>query len=227
MKRGKAQAGIISTVLLILIVLISLTIVANIVIPLVREGANDVSIDIFTTQLEITQVKKFITGDVQVTVKQTLGDQPPQNLKFIFYDVDGTSKIIEKTTNLPALLETKLFYFNTTELNLSRPLKYISVVPTIGDKNGIEAKTNELLQTAYLPTQEVLAWWKFENDYADSSGNNNAGTSFGNPIFVDGRNRGKALQVDGVDDKIQAQSSLLTGTGDFTLSAVIYRVSGT
>ncbi|MEK6872162.1 MAG: hypothetical protein AABX16_04635, partial [Nanoarchaeota archaeon] len=33
----------------------------------------------------------------------------------------------------------------------------------------------------------LLAHYRFENDYSDSSGNNNHGTGFGNPTFVDGK----------------------------------------
>ncbi|MEN9625809.1 MAG: hypothetical protein RL557_137 [archaeon] len=48
-------------------------------------------------------------------------------------------------------------------------------------------------------TAGSIGYWKFENNYQDSSGNAFHGTGFGNPVFTTGNN-GKSVSLDGVDD---------------------------
>ncbi|MBD3253097.1 hypothetical protein GF386_05160 [Candidatus Pacearchaeota archaeon] len=48
----------------------------------------------------------------------------------------------------------------------------------------------------------LVSWWKFENNFEDSIGNNDAGSVNGNPIFVSGV-EGSAVEFDGADDYIQ------------------------
>jgi hypothetical protein len=139
----KGQAQVISVVLIILIVVVASVIVANFVIPLVREGAGETNIDIFKTQLEIKEVKAFLGGNFSVSVKRSSGKSNISSLKFIFYDEIGETHIIERESNIPGQLETKTFNFTSGEINSNKNITRVSVVPIFNGKAGMEvSKTN-------------------------------------------------------------------------------------
>ncbi|MBP9758159.1 prepilin-type N-terminal cleavage/methylation domain-containing protein [Candidatus Dojkabacteria bacterium] len=88
-------------------------------------------------------------------------------------------------------------------------------------------------ETNYCPTGNdcngPVGEWLFDDPSAgsglvalDTSGNNNNGTLSNGPVWVDGKS-GKALQFDGIDDKIQTTRPIISGSGDFTMSAWINR----
>ncbi|MEK6871370.1 MAG: LamG domain-containing protein, partial [Nanoarchaeota archaeon] len=68
---------------------------------------------------------------------------------------------------------------------------------------------------------KLLAHYRFENDYSDSSGNNNHGSGLDGTLFTEGK--GKAVQFDGIASKVSAPTNLISGTGDFSISLWIYR----
>src|SRR3989344_5364215 len=143
MKRGKnnrrAQAGIISIILLILIVIILMTIIANIVIPLIRQGSEQVTIVPFTSYFVIQDVKQWADNGLAIEVIHESGEAMPDNLQFIFYNVDGSNTIVTQNQNIPPQLETKTFNFNATDLPANRTITKVSVVPLFGKTSGTES----------------------------------------------------------------------------------------
>jgi len=71
-------------------------------------------------------------------------------------------------------------------------------------------------------TTGLVGSWKFDEisgtTAADVSGSNNTGTLAGTPTWTSGK-IGNALNFVATNDKVQTSGPLLTGTGDFTLSA--------
>ena len=62
-----------------------------------------------------------------------------------------------------------------------------------------------IVGSAWAVPPNVVHEWKFENNLNDTSGSGNHGTVDGNPVYVTGVS-GKALQFDGVDDKVECLS---------------------
>ncbi len=66
---------------------------------------------------------------------------------------------------------------------------------------------------------DLIGWWRFNDDFLDSSGLGNDGIPKGNPTFVEGYRRGFGLELDGNDYVvIDAVGDDFTDT-DVTLSA--------
>ena len=183
-KRGnKGQSQIITTILIILLVIVAIVIVWNVVQSTVRTGSEGVEIDAFTTQLDIEEVKLDITGS-KVRVKRTSGDAEISALRFIFYDKDGESHIVEKDTNLPNELETKIYDFTINEINLTKGVKKVSVIPVFSDKMGLEIVEDLGLienseQNPGLSCLQII----------------NSGGSTGNGIYWIDPGRGSSFQV--------------------------------
>lgn len=69
-----------------------------------------------------------------------------------------------------------------------------------------------------IPTDNLLAYYKFENTVEDASGNNRHGTISGNPTYTLGVD-GQALDFDGINDFVQILNSNDLVLEDFTISA--------
>lgn len=69
-----------------------------------------------------------------------------------------------------------------------------------------------------IPTDSLVAYYKFENNVEDNSGNNRHGTIIGNPSYVIGVD-GQALDFDGVNDYVQILNSDDLILQSFTISA--------
>ena len=80
----KAQSEIITTVLIILLVLAAIIIVWNVVKRTVVTGSEGIGTGAFTTQLEITEAKLWVTGGAEVKVHRGAGEGEITSLKFIF-----------------------------------------------------------------------------------------------------------------------------------------------
>ncbi|MEK6872315.1 MAG: fibrinogen-related protein [Nanoarchaeota archaeon] len=168
MKKGcsnrHAQAGIISVILLILITLVAIVIVANIVIPLVREGGEDVTIDRFTTSFVIKDVKQSRNSSVSVQVLHERGSAMPDALTFLFYDSNGVNILIKRTTNIPQELETKTFNFLAPELNSPNKIVRVGVIPSFGNSVGSETQFEEKNFNYYSSCSDILLDGKSEGN---------------------------------------------------------------
>lgn len=69
-----------------------------------------------------------------------------------------------------------------------------------------------------IPMDSLVAYYKFENNVEDNSGNNRHGTIFGNPLYTLGVD-GQALSFDGVNDYVQILNSEDLILQSFSISA--------
>lgn len=72
-----------------------------------------------------------------------------------------------------------------------------------GDDSNLKG---ELASLGVSGDNSLIAYYKFDDDYQDSGGNNNHGTAIGNPQFVDGI-IGRAVSLDGSNDYIEIKNS--------------------
>ncbi|MEK6872341.1 MAG: fibrinogen-like YCDxxxxGGGW domain-containing protein [Nanoarchaeota archaeon] len=140
-RRGnsRAQASIISVILLILIVIILMAIIANIIVPLVKKGSQQVSIASFTSSFVIKDAWQWSNSAISVGVLNQQSEPMPDGIKFIFYNSDGSNTILTRTQNIPQQLETRTFDFNATELPSNQTIVKVGVVPIFGKSNGLES----------------------------------------------------------------------------------------
>ncbi|MHC4167584.1 MAG: sugar-binding protein, partial [Planctomycetota bacterium] len=78
-------------------------------------------------------------------------------------------------------------------------------------------QTPEALGTAELAG--LVAWWKFDGNANDSSGNANHGTENGNPTYVEGK-FGQAVSFDGKSDRIEVPATVAGNPELFPATAV-------
>jgi len=161
--KKKAQVNIIVIVLIILISLVGIAIVWNVVNPLIEEKSGDIELRGFTTSLEIKDVVVFELGESRAIVNRKSGGEL-DGLRFVFYDVNGNSKVEDKE-GLEEL-ETKTYYFSTIE-GLSGKIDRVSVAPIFNNRLGIESET-QTSKILEVPSR-VISWWKSEepNYYSD------------------------------------------------------------
>ena len=237
-KRGKAQANIIVTVLIILVVLVAMIIVWNVVQPLIRTSTEQVEGDVFSISLALKNIKVGDLGGARITIKREPGKGELTELKFIFQNDVGERQIITKDLSTDSLdeLQTKTYEFGINEINFN-PEK-ISVTPVFEDNTGIEVheiptsflrdengnRVTELIEfteSKYIEDNKVydslVSWWKFDGDFKDSVGDND-----GTGINQSNTN-GNALNLDGDGDYVDCgNDESLNITNKITIGAWIY-----
>lgn len=169
----KGVSEVITTILIIMITLTAVVVVWNVVNPLIKKSAEEVSSSSVVAQLEVENAEFYITGGGKVRVHRGSGKGNITSLKFIFYDENGESTILEKkgddaNCKIPGRLETNTCKFSPDEMNTN--IEKISVVPVAGEKLGIEAKYDS--PKIDLPSEGLVSWWKFEDNLEDSVGLN-------------------------------------------------------
>lgn len=237
MKRGKfAQSEIITTVLIILLILAAIVIVWNVVKKTVVTGTEGIETSKLIINLEIKEVKLWVTGGAEVKVRRGAGEGKIENLEFIFEESDGGTEIINvkegnPNCEIPNELETRVCNFNASEIN--EKIEKVSVAPMFGSSTGIQVYENEKeiekdesgerIPEENLP-QEIIndlkfvSWWKFDGNTNDSIRGNNGSLMGDSYVNADGE-----LVLDGNNDYVQipANPSLAFGTGNFSLSVWI------
>ncbi|MEN9626661.1 MAG: tenascin-R precursor [archaeon] len=163
LRQKTAQAGVITIILTILITITALVIVANIVIPLIRENSDNVGVDAFTTSLEIREVKQFTDKGLSVMVQRRSGSGTLSSLKFIFYDSGGNTYTAEKTQLLPKELESKSFDF-LNDIPLSKKIVKVEVAPVVGNTVGVLASIDESGFSYYTSCSDILTNGKSVGD---------------------------------------------------------------
>jgi hypothetical protein len=218
MKRGqrKAQAQIITVVLIILIVIGGILIVWNVVKRTVEENSEQVGTEALMIKLEIKKAQAGAGGGLEVEVHRGVGKGNISELKFILEDENGQTYTETVSEDLPDELETKIYSIFLSSLDDAVEVKKISVVPVVGDKFGIEAEKNVDLTISTMTG--LVSWWKFDDNLLDSVGNND-GTVHGNPQFVSGKKR-QALEFDGDGDYIDCSNPF--NYNELTISAWAY-----
>jgi hypothetical protein len=144
MKKG--QSEIITIVLIILMILAAIIIVWNVVYSTIKNSSQQVNIDIFSNKIQVIDI---ILGDsiAEVKVKKTQGEDNITSLKFIFYDSQGLTKTMDKTENIPSILEEKTFYFDIQEIKTNEDeIVKVEVIPYFGNTPGMKASSDENIQ---------------------------------------------------------------------------------
>ena len=133
---SKAQSKIIVLVLVILLVLGSIVIVFNFVIPFIKESSQKSDAQLLTTHLDIKSAK--LKGETtMIEVHRPSGDSKLDALDFIF-NTDKGSHHLKITENLPELGTVK-YYFNSSfigGITQHEEIKSIKVIPIANDKFG-------------------------------------------------------------------------------------------
>ncbi|MBU3907323.1 MAG: hypothetical protein KKA64_03675 [Nanoarchaeota archaeon] len=144
-KRGKKGLSmVVTSLILILLVLVAIGIIWAVVYNLIKEGAENVSLDGFTVSLEIKSAKVYDNGDITANVKRTSGAGELSGLMFIFSD--GENKESLKKEEGLSLLQEKMFNeFDIVELNKTH-LKTLSIAPIFKTESGGE-KIGNILDT--------------------------------------------------------------------------------
>ena len=215
-KSNKAQGQIITTVLIILIVIIAVIIVWNVVRPLIKESSEQVEGGVFTTQLDIEEANMYVSGGGEVRIKRGPGKGEITALKFLFYDEEGSSVIVEEDgtkgyCDLPNELETKICSFNASDINVEK----VSVVPSFGNNLGMETSKNN--PETDLAIDDLISWWKFDGNFKDSVGNHD-----GDNLRTGADASTNVLVVDGVDDYV----NIGTDIDDFKFGMNSFSISG-
>ena len=116
---NRAQASIITVVLIILMVIVAVLVVSSVVLPLIKESSDKINIDSFSNMLNIESVLLPITGGANIKVKRVSGEDQISKLDFIFLDDSGNSHVLSVNENIPNHLETKEFIFDSEKINAS------------------------------------------------------------------------------------------------------------
>jgi len=165
----KAQASVITIVLLILIAVVSILVLWNVLNLLINKDSSKIDLDKFMVNLKIEDAVLFLNGASEIIVSRGKGSAEITSLKFVFYDETGNSHVETKEENLLKEFETRSYNFSPPPIG---KIQKISVFPMIGDElgSGSEFKTLDLLN---IPLS-LISWWDFE-DSSDFQGTNNCG----------------------------------------------------
>ncbi|MBI2047424.1 hypothetical protein HYT26_04670, partial [Candidatus Pacearchaeota archaeon] len=205
-KRGeqgkRAVSEVLATILIVLFVIAALVIVSVVLFQFIRKQSQEITAGCVTTGISIRKADYNSTsGDIIVYVKRDLGDAEMAGMKFIF---DGKEKMpSSESDNLTLkILETGIYIFRNIT-SKPRKIEAAPAIKTEADKEmncGIKAaiterdiveKTISASAPQPPPSQQfqdirsgLVAEWKFDETSgttaADSSGNGNTGTIYGN-----------------------------------------------
>ena len=134
-----------------------------------------------------------------------------------YYSVDNTSNI-EHTKNVTVKIDTappiisiyspenKTYHTKLIPLNFTanEPLD-ICLLSVDSTPNQTNCKILSVISREYEAREGTVAWWHFNGDAIDTSGNTNHGTITG-ASFVDGK-FGSALKFDGINDRVSVNDS--------------------
>ena len=178
-KRG--LSGVVVSILLILLALIAIGVVWGLITTFMNKTTQGITITPFTDNVKIDDAKVgLLTAKIKIT--RTQGNANLTTLRFIFNDGTKTYQY-DQTNNLPQQQESKTYDFPLENGIKSGTLK---VIPIFGKIIGLE---DSIVLTTDLTTNMnngLVAYYKFENDAKDSSGNGNDGTNVG-ITFINGK----------------------------------------
>jgi hypothetical protein len=114
----KSQSGILSSVLIMLIALVSIAILWNIFVPLIERTTNQIDINPFILNGEL---KSYLSSDAKtstIEIKRGTGEGQISGIKLVFLDENGKTYTYDKKQGIDDLvpLETIKFDLNGDEL---------------------------------------------------------------------------------------------------------------
>jgi hypothetical protein len=120
---------------------------------------------------------------------------------------------VTNTVSVPAKYEEYTLTVSKNELSKTKTISKEVLASSSSDPL-------EFVLGSYIPTDGLVAYYPFNGNANDESGNNFHGTLYGAPYLTEGV-RGKANSAygfDGVDDYIETKKGLNVGLGDYTFS---------
>ena len=177
-KIKKAQVSIITIVLIILIIIVAVVILWNVINPLIREKSQQIDVNHFSINLEISSVKLFANGVVWVSVKRNAGGGDINNLKFIFYDKNGTSA----SANELGIKELEAKTYEFSSFSGLGKISKIAVAPVINGKLGMSSEINTG-NSIEIPSG-VVEWWKSDNKGSFNKYYSDENLVFGNQMAL-------------------------------------------
>lgn len=225
MKKVRAQASILSTVLIILISIIAMIIVYNVVLALIKNSAFQINTDKLRTQLDVKDVNLWVTGGASITVKRNSMLGGLDSLKIVFYEENGASHtaVIDEIARLPKILETKRITLAMDEIPINNSqIDRISIYPIKEGSLGLEFKEpkssikRDVSRKRILDAiPETISWWRFDGNARDSIGDNHGTLEGGSAITQYGE---LLLEADGDYVNMGIEESLDIKGDDWTIS---------
>tara|TARA_Y100000034_G_scaffold60165_1_gene73125 strand:+ start:16446 stop:17384 length:939 start_codon:yes stop_codon:yes gene_type:complete len=162
----KAQASVLTIVLIILIVIILAAVLWNILVPLIRDEGEKVSFGQFSVNLEVTDVIMFEHGVLSVSVNRGVGEAELDGLKFVFTDAEGNA--VTRDREEIGELETKTYSFSA--ITGIGKVEKVDVAPIINNELGMptQSEIGSVLEVPY----GVVSWWRFDENGNDFVGGN-------------------------------------------------------
>ena len=219
MKKGLNTRGlseIIISLIMILLVLVAIGIVWVVTRNIITESSEQVTIDPLTNNIKIEDAKiGLLTAQVKVT--RTTGNANITSLQFIFGE-GANSYTYEQKTDLPNPMESKTYTINLS--NGVKPGTKIIVIPIFGKITGLEDSITSTADLTSTMNNGLVAYYKFEGDAKDSSGNGNDGfcSEINCPSFIEGKIE-QGASFNGNNITISKKDTL--SPQQFTLSAWI------
>ncbi len=229
MKKRKAASNIITTILLILLAIIALIILYNILLPILQSSAKQINAKKFSVQLDIRDVKLWVTGGASIKVRRNPIIARLDSIKIIFHEANGASYILnlDNITRIPSPIETKTINLNMDEVPINNSqIDRISIYPVIDGQIGLEFKEPESSINRDSDRKRILdappetvSWWTF-NSNAGATITDRAGDNHGSLIDDAHINQDGELVLDCNGDYANAglQESLDIKGYDWTVS---------
>lgn len=181
-----AQAGILVSVLIVLVVIGLIVVFWNFIYPLISEKSKETKIDSLLTELEIKEAVIFVTGASKVTVSAGKDVDDLSELKLVFQG--EKSSHVESVQDVPKELESKTYSFDPV-LGIGK-IKKISVVPVFGENLGREFNSDKI-KFFEIPAG-LISWWRFDEDNGKDFADGNNGE-----LKNSAKIENKALVLDG------------------------------
>jgi len=196
-KRG--LSSVIATVLLVLLSIVAIAIVWNVFYFLILDAGEDINLDSVVGRISLEKVEIVDGFRANVLVKRTSGEGEIPKIKIVFTNENGDSQVVTEEFG-SGELETKRY-----EVDLELQPTKVEVVPIFLSESGEEkaGKVSASKTNFVFKGEDMVAYYTFDGDASDYSGNGNNGVKHGNVEFVDGK-KSKAAKFEGntVDDYI-------------------------
>src|SRR3990172_4693695 len=147
MKEKRGLSAVVTNLLIILLSLVAIGVVWVVVSNLINQGAEGISLDEFSYDLDI-DAAYVQNGGVDVVVGRNAGGGNLSGVAFIFHN--GTDSVVIKRLGFFQELDTRTFTFTSSELSEITNLNLVSVAPIY--QSGGSSQTGNILDTREIGT---------------------------------------------------------------------------
>tara|TARA_Y100000034_G_scaffold127740_1_gene181135 strand:- start:94 stop:1182 length:1089 start_codon:yes stop_codon:yes gene_type:complete len=198
----KGISAVVASILIVLLTVASVAIIWVIIRPTIEKTGQGIEFGSreFNMGLKILGDKIELDRDIKsvaFVVKRKAGKADLTGLKVILLDSEGNIAFFD-APSLDELESEKIeiSYLDTELIDLEK----ISVAPifTDGDLGNIASEV-KINPGKNYPYKNLVGYWKFDDNFLDSSGNGNHGVEVGTVPFTDNGQIGKAVQFSNDD----------------------------